>query len=92
MHARDHDTVAAPRMGSRGVTSKLMKHYGEMTDGGRAFDKTGSTKNKMSQKQLLKITKHVIEEHHLNDEAAYTLFRKALMGKALEHALSLIHI
>ena len=87
MHARDHNIISAPRMGTKSVNSKLLKHYGEMTDGGRAYDKAGSTKNKMGLKHLLKITKHAIEEHQLNDEAAYTLFRKALTGKALEHAI-----
>ena len=87
MHARDHNTIPAPRMGSKSVNSKLLKHYGEMTDGGRAYDKAGSTKNKMGLKHLLKITKHAIEEHQLNDEAAYALFRRALTGKALEHAI-----
>jgi len=86
-HARDHHIISAPRMGTKSVNSKLLKHYGEMTDGGRAYDKAGSTKNKMGLKHLLKITKQAVEEHQLNDEAAYALFRKALTGKALEHAI-----
>ena len=57
------------------------------TDGGRAYDKAGSSKNKMRLRHLLKITKQVIEEHQLNDGAAYALFRKALTGKALEHSI-----
>ena len=73
-HARDHDTIKPPRMGTKNVSSKLIKHYGEMTDGGRAYDKAGSSKNKMSLRHLLKITKQVIEEHQLNDSAAYALF------------------
>ena len=83
MHARDHNIIPAPRMGSKSVNSKLLKHYGEMTDGGRAYDKAGSTKNKMGLKHLLKITKQAVEEHQLNDEAAYALFRKALTGNCL---------
>ena len=39
MHARDHNIIPAPRMGTKSVNSKLLKHYGEMTDGGRAYDK-----------------------------------------------------
>ena len=57
-------------MGNKGVSCKLIKHYGEMTDGGRSYNKTGLSKNKMSLGHLLKITKQVIEEDDLNDEAA----------------------
>ena len=32
-HARDHHIISAPRMGTKSVNSKLLKHYGEMTDG-----------------------------------------------------------
>ena len=74
-------------MGHKGVNSKLLKQYGDMTDGGRTYDRAGSSKNKMGLKHLLKITKHIIQEHHLHDEAAYTLFRKALTGKALESSI-----
>ena len=74
-------------MGHKGVNSKLLKQYGDMTDGGRTYDRAGSTKNKMGLKHLLKITKHIIQEHKLHNEAAYTLFRKALTGKALESSI-----
>ena len=78
-HVRDHDTIKPPRMGTKNVSSKLIKHYGEMTDGGRAYDKEGSSKNKMSLRHLLKITKQAVEEHQLNDSAAYALFRNCLL-------------
>ena len=87
MHVRDHDTIKPPRMGTKNVSSKLINHYGEMTDGGRAYNKEGSSKNKMSLRHLLKITKQAVEEHQLNDSAAYALFRKALTGKALDNSI-----
>ena len=74
-------------MGHNAVNSKILKNYGDMTDGGRTYDKASSSKNKMSLKHLLKITKHVIQEHKLHDEAAFALFRKALTGKALETSI-----
>ena len=82
-----HDFIKPPRMGHKGVNSKILKHYGDMTDGGRTYDRAGSSKNKMGLKHLLKITKHIIQEYKLHDEAAYTLFRKALTGKALESSI-----
>ena len=44
-----------------------------MVDGGRAFDKEGSPKNKIPLKYILMITKTTIEEHELSDKAAYNL-------------------
>ena len=33
-----HDFIKPPRMGHKGVNSKILKHYGDMTDGGRTYD------------------------------------------------------
>jgi len=58
-----------------------------MVDGGRAFDKEGSPKNKIPLKYILMITKTTIEEHELSDKAAYNLLRRALTGRALQSAI-----
>ena len=58
-----------------------------MVDGGRAFDKEGSPKNKIPLKYILMITKTTIEEHGLSDKASYNLLRRALTGRALQSAI-----
>ena len=76
------DLVDAPKLGSKGVGSKLLKNYAEMLDGGRVYDREGSPKNKLPLKYILMMTSDVIEEQELSDKSAYILIRRAL-----DHAL-----
>ena len=46
------DLVDAPKLGTRGVSSKLMKDYVGMLDGGRLYDHEGSHKNKLPTLQV----------------------------------------
>ena len=81
------DLVDAPKLGTRGVSSKLMKNYVGMLDGGRVYNLEGSHKNRLPLKYILMMTSNVIEEHELSDKSVYALMRRALTGQALELAL-----
>ena len=79
--------ISAPKLGTRGVSSKLMKNYVGMLNGGRVYDHESSYKNKLPLKYILMMTSNVIEEHELSDKSAYALIRRALTGQVLEHTL-----
>ena len=56
------DIIKGPKLGNEPVTSKLIKNYSDMVEGGRVYDREGAN-NKMPLRHVLMITKQIIEEH-----------------------------